>query len=552
MSFSDTIPPATVQPELVEGLPFFVTEGKGSASTSSAWTVMENVADTYDLLIIGGGINGAAIARDAAGRGLSVLLVERDDLASHTSSASSKLIHGGLRYLEQYEFRLVRESLHEREVLLRTAPHIVTPLRFILPDPKGGRPWWMIRTGLFLYGVLAGRSSLRRPRAIRQGDRAIRSPLRDAFKLAEYWDAWVDDARLVVLNAVDAADRGAEIATRTEFLGARAVGGGWEADLSGGRTVAAATIVNAAGPWVADVLGQRLGGSGRAGVRLVKGTHIVVPRLYEGDHAYILQGADGRVIFVLPYGDELNLVGTTDTPVERPEEGQAGTDEIAYLCEAANLYFVRKTAPADVRWVYAGIRALYDDGSASAKDVTRDYRLELEERDGAKLLSVFGGKITTARALAEEALGRLGASGAGWTRAGKFPGGAWDAEFEQWRADAARWMPMPMLSRLVRAYGSRAPLVTANAASLADLGRHFGADLYEAEVRYLVAHEFARAAEDVLWRRTKLGLRLSEPEQSTLSDFMRKSVQPELVEGLSSSIAANKDRASTTPDPVRG
>jgi glycerol-3-phosphate dehydrogenase len=221
---------------------------------------------------------------------------------------------------------------------------MVRPLRFILPDPKGGRPWWMIRAGLAALRLIGGRSRMARPRAVRRGDAAVRAPLKGSYRLAEYWDAWVDDARLVVLNAVDAADRGAEIATRTEFLGARAVGGGWEADLSGGRTVAAGTIVNAAGPWVADVLGQRLGGSGRAGVRLVKGTHIVVPRLYEGDHAYILQGADGRVIFVLPYGDELNLVGTTDTPVERPEEGQAGTDEIAYLCEAANLYFVRNRA----------------------------------------------------------------------------------------------------------------------------------------------------------------------------------------------------------------
>jgi glycerol-3-phosphate dehydrogenase len=312
------------------------------------------VYEKFDLLIIGGGINGTAIARDAAGRGLSVLLVERDDLASHTSSASSKLAHGGLRYLEQYEFRLVRESLHEREVLMRTAPHIVTPLRFILPDPKGGRPWWMIRAGLTLYGLLAGRSNLKRPRGVAAEDQAVRAPLKDGYKLAEYWDGWVDDARLVALNAVDAAERGAEIATRTELLSARREGDGWTAELSGGRQVATRMVVNAAGPWVADVLGQRLGGSGKAGVRLVKGTHIVVPRLYDGDHAYILQSPDGRVVFALPYGP-FNLVGTTDAPVEQPDQARPSAERSTYLC-------TRRTAISSQKSVrtspgYAGIRA---------------------------------------------------------------------------------------------------------------------------------------------------------------------------------------------------
>lgn len=437
--------------------------------------------DSVDLLVIGGGINGAAIARDAAGRGLSVMLVERDDLASHTSSASSKLIHGGLRYLEQYEFRLVRESLHERAVLLRTAPHIVTPLRFILPDPKGGRPWWMIRLGLWLYGVLAGRGNLPRPRAVRRDEAAVRSPLRGAYKLAEYWDAWVDDARLVVLNAMDAAAHGAEIATRTSLVAARAEQGRWRAELSDRRTIDAGMIVNAAGPWVAEVLGQRLGGSGEAGVRLVKGTHIVVPRLYDGEHAYILQAADGRVVFALPYG-ELSLVGTTDAPVERPEDAEPSAQEIDYLCATVNAYFDRQTAPSDVRWAFAGIRALYDDGAAKAKDVTRDYRLELEERDGAKLLSVFGGKITTARALAEEVMTKLAVGGAAWTHDAMLPG------------------------------GGREPDRT---------GRHLGGGLYEGEVRYLIDHEFARTADDVLWRRTKLGLVLSAEEARALEDFMR-------------------------------
>ena len=474
--------------------------------------------DQYDLLVIGGGINGAASARDAAGRGLSVLLVERDDLASHTSSASSKLAHGGLRYLEQYEFRLVREALHEREVLLRTAPHIVRPLRFILPDPEGGRPWWLIRLGLLLYGVLAGRSSLPRPRAVRKDDRGARAPLKGGHMLAEYWDGWLDDSRLVVLNAMDAKLRGAEIATRTEVLSARREGERWIAQLSGEREVAARMIVNAAGPWVAEVLHHRLGEQSNAGVRLVKGTHIVVPRLYDGDHAYILQQPDGRVVFALPYGEH-NLIGTTDTPVADPGDEAPEAAEIAYLCDAANLYFVRQTSPAEVAWSFGGIRALYDDGAADAKDVTRDYRLELDE-DGPKLLSVFGGKITTARALAAEALDKLGVGGLKFTATSHLPGGDIDIHFNNWVNELAAWMPEPMLRRMAQAYGTRLRRVIEDAAGLDDLGRHFGADLYEAEVRYLVDKEFARTANDIAWRRTKLGLRLSPKEQLELGNFV--------------------------------
>ncbi|HEY0116163.1 MAG TPA: glycerol-3-phosphate dehydrogenase [Allosphingosinicella sp.] len=481
--------------------------------------------DQFDLLIIGGGINGTAIARDAAGRGLKVLLVERDDLASHTSSASSKLIHGGLRYLEQYEFRLVRESLHEREVLLRTAPHIVRPLRFILPDPKGGRPWWMIRAGLLLYGLLAGRSSLGRPRGIRRGDAAVRAPLSGRYKLAEYWDAWVDDARLVALNAVDAAARGAEIATRTEFLSARREGERWTANLSGDRTVSAGAIVNAAGPWVAEVLGQRLSEDSKAGVRLIKGSHIVVPHLYHGDHAYILQAADGRVVFTLPYGDH-NLIGTTDTPVASPSEPRVDPAEIDYLCAAANAYFVRQTRPAEVKWSYAGIRSLYDDGAADAKDVTRDYRLELDRAEGAKLLSVFGGKITTARALAAEALDKLGIGGFKFTRTTPLPGGDLTPAFNRWLEEIGAWMPRPMLLRMAQAYGTLMKRVIGDAKSLSDLGRTFGADLYEAEVRYLRDCEYARTAEDILWRRTKLGLRLGPAEQAELERFLAGGTAP--------------------------
>ena len=308
--------------------------------------------ESFDILIVSGGINGAAIAREAAARGAKVLLVEKDDLASHTSSASSKLIHGGLRYLEYFEFRLVREGLRERSILLKTAPHIVRPLRFVLPHAEGMRPWWMVRAGLHLYDLLALRGGLPRSRGIARDDHRFRSFLKlGDVPMALYHDAWVDDARLVVLNAVDAAERGAEIATRTEFLSAEVRNGLWIAQLSGGRTVSAKAIVNAAGAWVAEVMGTRLHSAGRSGVRLVKGSHIVVPRLYEGDHAYILQQPDGRVVFALPYGP-YNLVGTTDVPVEAPENPTITEAEVDYLCDAVNRYFLVETKPRDVMWTY--------------------------------------------------------------------------------------------------------------------------------------------------------------------------------------------------------
>ena len=475
--------------------------------------------DRFDLLIVGGGINGAAIARDAAGRGLKVLLVEKDDLAAHTSSASSKLIHGGLRYLEHYDFRLVRESLHEREVLLRTAPHIVRPLQFVLPDPPGGRPWWIIRLGLLTYDLLAGRGSLRRSRGVRRGDTFLRAPLKPGFRLATYWDAWVDDARLVVLNALDAAERGAEIATRTELLSARRDGDAWVALLSGGRKVAAGMIVNAAGPWVAEVLQGRLGASSRNAVRLIKGSHIVLPRLWEGGHAYLLQQPDGRVVFALPYGG-FSLIGTTDVPVERPGDAAISAEEVDYLCAAASAYFVTPVAAADVIWSYSGIRALYDDGSPEAKDVTRDYRLELDPAPGPKLLSVFGGKITTARALALEALDALGVGGLKFTATTPLPGGDLMPAFNAWLRALAAWLPEPALGRMARAYGTRLERVLGGAGSTAQLGRHFGAGLHEAEVRYLIDNEFARTAEDILWRRTKLGLEMAAAGQRALAEFV--------------------------------
>ncbi|MEA3011431.1 MAG: glycerol-3-phosphate dehydrogenase [Sphingomonadales bacterium] len=476
--------------------------------------------DSFDLLVVGGGINGAAIARDAAIRGATVLLVEKDDLAAHTSSASSKLIHGGLRYLENYEFRLVREALAEREILLRTAPHIVRPLRFVLPHCPALRPHWMIRSGLILYDLFSIRGSLPRSRRVGRREAALHAPLKERRRVLSYWDAWADDSRLVVLNAVAAAENGAEIATRTELLSARREGGAWSAELSGGRRVAAKAIVNAAGPWVAQVLDRRLAETSASRVRLVKGSHIVVPALWEGEQAYILQQADGRVVFALPFKGAFTLIGTTDIPVERPEDAAITADEKRYLCEAADRYFTRQIVPADIVWSYSGVRALYDDGAADAKSVTRDYHLELDSDPGPKLLSVFGGKITTARALAEEALDRLGIDGRRSTSHTFLPGGDLYPDFLKWLDGLAAWLPQPLLARLSGAYGTRLRDMIGGAQGLADLGRHFGAGLYEVELAWLREREFARTADDVLWRRTKLGLAMSAEEAAAVETWM--------------------------------
>ena len=475
--------------------------------------------ESFDLLIVGGGINGAAIARDAAIRGASVLLVEKDDLAAHTSSASSKLIHGGLRYLEQYAFRLVRESLREREILLRTAPHIVQPLRFVLPHCRGMRPRWMIRAGLYLYDALALRGSLPRSRRVRRREEALAAPLQRRGRLLSYWDAWVDDARLTILNALDAAEHGAEIAVRTELLSARREGEAWRATLSGGREVAAKALVNAAGPWVEEVLG-RLARPARSRLRLVKGSHIVVPRLWEGGHGYILQQPDRRVVFALPFQHAFTLIGTTDVPVGRPEEAAIDADEIRYLCEAADRYFTRQVVPADVLWSYSGVRALWDDGAAEARSVTRDYHLEHDA--DARLLSVFGGKLTTARALAEEALDRLGVKGRRLTGRVALPGGDLLPAFLEWRETLADWLPPLVVERMSRAYGTRLRDVIGDAGTVKALGRHFGAGLYEAELRYLIDREYARTADDILWRRTKLGLVMTPKEQDALRRWMER------------------------------
>ena len=476
--------------------------------------------ESFDLLVVGGGINGTAIARDAALRGAKVLLVEKDDLAGHTSSASSKLIHGGLRYLEYYELRLVREALKEREILLHIAPHIVRPLRFLLPHTRGMRPWWMVRAGLALYALLASGTSLPRARRVRAKDLALALRPEASRRVAAYWDAWVDDARLVVLNAVDAAEHGAEIATRTALLSATREGELWRARLSNGRSVRAKAIVNAAGPWVADVLRGALSETSKAQVRLVKGSHIVLPTLFDGEHAYILQQPDGRVVFALPYEGRFTLVGTTDIAVAAPEAEPITAEETAYLCAAVNRYFRGHARPEDVVWSYSGIRALYDDGASDAKAVTRDYRLELDPDPGPKLLSVFGGKITTARALAAEALGLLAVEGRKRTAFEPLPGGDVTAGFNLYLNRLAQWMPPAMLTRLSRAYGRRLRPLLGNASSIDELGRHFGCGLYEAEVRYLMDHEFARTAEDILWRRTKLGLHMSKAEQEALAAYL--------------------------------
>ncbi|EDP66967.1 glycerol-3-phosphate dehydrogenase [alpha proteobacterium BAL199] len=494
---------------------------------------MDTVYASVDVLIIGGGINGAGIARDAAGRGLSVVLAEKGDLASATSSSSTKLVHGGLRYLEHYEFRLVREALKEREVLLRAAPHIIWPLRFVLPHHRGLRPAWLLRLGLFIYDHLGGRALLPGTRMIDLTRSPVGAPLKPEYRLGfEYSDCWVEDTRLVVLNAMDAQERGAEILTRTALVDAKVVDGVWVARLlgpEGERTVRARTVVNAAGPWVADVLGERLGVNTGSSVRLVKGSHIVVPQLYEHDRCYIFQNSDGRIIFSIPYEGAFTLIGTTDEDYQGdPGAAAISDDEIAYLCRLTAEYFQAPVTPADVVWTYSGVRPLYDDGASKAQEATRDYVLEWSESRGAASLSVFGGKITTFRRLAEAAMDHLKRSfpklGPSWTSTAPLPGG----DFEPRGVDAmvgALRERIPDLGhatarRLVRAYGTRVWSVIGKARCVTDLGAAFGADLTEAEVRYLMDDEWAQRADDVVWRRTKLGLRMAKQEIGRLDDWM--------------------------------
>ncbi|MBX9885641.1 MAG: glycerol-3-phosphate dehydrogenase [Novosphingobium sp.] len=490
--------------------------------------------ETYDLLIVGGGINGAGIARDAAGRGLSVLLVEQEDLASHTSSASTKLIHGGLRYLEYYEFRLVREALIERERLLGMAPHIIWPLAFVLPQMNSPRPAWLVRLGLFLYDHLGGRKKLPATKTVNLARSPLGNGLKPGAKTAfVYSDCWVEDSRLVVLNARDAAERGARIETRTKLVSAVREGALWQAEIAGDggtRTVMARGLVNAAGPWVEDVLQRAASASQDRGVRLIKGSHIVVPKLYEGDHAFMLQNPDRRIVFAIPYEHNYTLIGTTDEPWQgQPGKAQISPEETDYLCETVRRYFARQIHPADVVWSYAGIRPLYDDHAASASAVTRDYVLDLDGGGAnAPLLSVFGGKITTYRKLAEHALEKLvpfypGARG-DWTAGADLPGGDIPgddfAAFVKSLEAAHPGLPRALLTRLARAYGTRVAAILGTAQTMEALGTDFGGGLTQAEVDYLAAQEWARSAEDVLYRRSKLGLHVPPGTTEAVDAFL--------------------------------
>ena len=490
-----------------------------------------------DLLIIGGGINGCGIARDAAGRGLDVLLVEQDDIASATSSWSSKLIHGGLRYLEQYEFRLVREALQEREVLLKIAPHIIAPLEFILPHDKHMRPAWMIRIGLFLYDHLGGKISLPGSRTVLFPDATFSAGLKPAIRRGFFYsDARVDDARLTVLNAIAAREHGAEVRTRTRVVNGRRNTDAWEIKLrnvdSGVEsTVCARGLVNAAGPWVKLLLDDTLHVPINATAKLVKGSHIVVPRIHDKPHAYILQNDDKRVVFVIPYEDNFSLIGTTDVSVNSVSEGhQISAAEVSYLIRAVNRFISTPLREADIVWSYAGVRPLYDDGAVNPAEITRDYVLKTDHRDGKlPLLSIFGGKITTYRRLAEHALEELASYypslSQKWTSGSALPGGdiASLQELAHALLNQFASLPVDYLARLARRHGSRTARVLEGVREMADLGALFGAGatlLSEREIDYCIREEWARKPDDILWRRTKCGLHMDAAERARAARFI--------------------------------
>lgn len=527
-------------------------EPTGPSSVSDFSSNPPSPATDCDVLIVGGGINGCGIARDLAGRGWRVVLCEKDDLASHTSSSSTKLIHGGLRYLEYYEFSLVRKALQEREVLLKSAPHIMWPLRFVMPHDPSMRPAWMIRIGLFMYDHLAKREVLPGSRSIALRSHAAGAPLKPQFKRGfVYSDGWVDDARLVVLNAIDARARGAEVLTRTRCVHAQRDADGWTATLEAAdgsiRVVRARAVVNAAGPWAESFLrgvAQSAKGEPLATrhLRLVKGSHIVVPRLFEHDHAYIFQNPDKRIIFAIPYQDEFTLIGTTDIELNGDDPGAAriAEEEIAYLCMQASRYFEKPVKPADVVWTYSGVRPLLDDASGDPSAVTRDYMLE-SNTTAAPLLSVWGGKITTFRKLAEDAadevgkmLGQSSAQRPPWTDGAFLAGGdlsAWigaatrpDDDFERFVAAVqARhaWLDARLARRLARAYGARVAELLGDAQSMEDMGEAVAPGLHERELRFLQENEWAVSADDVLWRRSKLGLRYTAEERRQVAAWLQ-------------------------------
>ncbi len=497
-------------------------------------------AVVHDIFVIGGGINGCGIARDAAGRGYSVFLAEMNDLASGTSSAATKLIHGGLRYLEHYEFRLVREALMEREVLWSIAPHIIWPVRIVLPHHKGLRPAWFLRLGLFVYDYLGGRRLLPATKTLDLYKDAAGTALKPGYATAfEFSDCWANDARLVVLNARDAADRGATIRTRTKVVSARSEDGLWQIALqdidTGERSVVPARLlINASGPWVDQVLAGTLGQNRVGNVRLVQGSHIVVPRLYEHERSYMFQSADGRIIFAIPYEDEYTLIGTTDQDYEGdPADVKITSGEMDYLCTVASEYFRKPVLAADIVWSYSGVRPLYADGASKAQEATRDYVLKASrDAGGAPMINVIGGKLTTYRRLAEAALQKaaelIGTKGQQWTAVAPLPGGDFPPTgYPQLVASLKRDYPFLDLAfarRLVRLYGTLARKVLGVARSYTDLGRHFGDDLYQAEIEYLMNNEWAATLDDILWRRTKRGLHAASINVVALEEFIQSGV----------------------------
>jgi len=494
-----------------------------------------------DILVVGGGINGVGIARDAAGRGLSVMLCEKDDLAAHTSSASTKLIHGGLRYLEYYEFSLVRKALQEREVLLRAAPHIISPLRFVMPHVAHLRPAWMIRLGLFLYDNLSTRSILFGSRSINFKSHVSGAPLQDIFtKGFVYSDAWVDDARLVVLNALDAKELGATIRTRSKVIAAQPDGKNWRVTIENSRqestSVIARCIVNASGPWVSSFLANQIQPSiakAHHAIRLVQGSHIVTKKLFDHPYAYIFQNPDHRIIFAIPYMDKYTLIGTTDREyTEDPDRVQISAEEITYLCDSINSYFKQTISPTDVVWSYSGVRPLVgEEDKNNPSAVTRDYHLELDgQSDGPALLSVFGGKITTFRRLAEEAVDLLcpilNNDKTAWTAKVPLPGGDFPhADFDTFLNDFQRqhpWLMADLAIRYAHQYGERAVNLLKGVKRMSDLGEELSPGLFEQEVCYLVNHEWALQADDILWRRTKLGLAATPQSVLRLTEWLQQ------------------------------
>lgn len=496
--------------------------------------------ETKDLIVIGGGINGAGIAADAAGRGLSVLLLEAQDLACATSSASSKLIHGGLRYLEHYEFRLVSEALSERETLLKMAPHIIFPMRFRLPHQPHLRPAWMIRIGLFMYDNIGKRVSLPASKGLKFGaDSVLKPELKQGF---EYSDCWVDDARLVVLNAQEVTKRGGEVRTRTKVTRARREQGVWIVDavdsLTGETfTWRAKGLVNATGPWVKEFFDDGLQLKSPYGIRLIKGSHIVVPKVHNQPQAYILQNKDHRIVFVIPWQDDYSIIGTTDVEYKgNPHDVKIDDNEVGYLLDVYNDHFKQQLTRDDIVWTYSGVRPLCDDESDSPQAITRDYTLSVDDDNGqAPLLSVFGGKLTTYRKLAEHALDKLHKyypqAGKAWTKEAVLPGGDIAGTRDDYAAALRRRFNLPesLTRRYSRTYGSSSELILTNVKGLGDLGEDFGHDLYEAELRYLVEKEWAVTLDDVIWRRTKLGMRLNDAQKQRISDWLANHRQQQMA-----------------------